>query len=206
MNDPPLAGPALQARVPESSAAPGLAGRAAPGLPPDPFWQVWLHHREHLRRQSLRLMAGNLADAEDALSAAMLKASQKFADYAETIINERAWLSRLLHNACMDVYRAQRKQARWVSDQPVSEEDGEAAPAVVPTERSPEEVALSREQLSQLQDQVVKLPASLRRPFLMRFVQNASYDQIAAELNLTNAAVRKRIQLARERLRRGLNW
>lgn len=193
-----VAGPA--AATPDMLGTPG--GRAAA----DPFWQVWLAHRDHLRRQSLRLMSGNMADAEDALSAAMLKASQKFADYADSIVNERAWLSRLLHNACMDVYRMQRKQARWISEQPSEDELEASNQPVVPTERSPEDLALSREQLSQLQDQVVQLPASLRRPFLMRFVQNLSYDEIAAELKLTNAAVRKRIQLARERLRRGLNW
>jgi RNA polymerase sigma-70 factor (ECF subfamily) len=200
-----FAGPPI-APLPPSALGPRPAAPAA-GRQPDPFWKIWLEHREHLRRQSLRLMSGNQADAEDALSAAMLKASQKFAEYADSIVNERAWLSRLLHNACMDVYRAQRKQARWIAEQPVGEEEGEAASQpVAATERSPEELALSREQLAQLQDEVVKLPASLRRPFLMRFVQNLSYDEIAGELELTNAAVRKRIQLARERLRRGLSW
>lgn len=188
------------------AAGPAALGRPAMPVAADPFWRVWLAHREHLRRQSLRLMSGNMADAEDALSAAMLKASQKFAEYADSIVNERAWLSRLLHNACMDVYRMQRKQARWISEQPSDEELESNRQPLVPTERSPEELALGREQIAQLQDQVVQLPASLRRPFLMRFVQNLSYEEIAAELNLTNAAVRKRIQLARERLRRGLNW
>lgn len=166
------------------------------------FWNVWLEHREHLRRQSLRLMAGNRADAEDALSAAMLRASQKFADYADSIVNERAWLTRLLHNACMDVYRGHKRQARWVPDASLGEEAPDPLPQIVSeNDRTPEEIAVGRETLQQLERQIAALPPNLRLPFVMRFLQNRSYDEIAGRLELTNCAVRKRIQLARERLR-----
>lgn len=166
------------------------------------FWDVWLEHREHLKRQSLRLMSGNRADAEDALSAAMLKASQKFDDYADSIVNERAWLTRLLHNACMDVYRGHKRQARWVPDATLGDEPFDPLPQIAAeNERSPEEIAVGRETLQQLEEQIRALPPNLRLPFVMRFLQNRSYDEIAGRLELTNCAVRKRIQLARERLR-----
>ena len=135
----------------------------------------------------------------------MLKASQKFADYAETIVNERAWLTRLLHNACMDVYRGHKRQARWT---PVTggEDGGEPLPVVAAEpERSPEEIAVGRERLMHVQQQVRELPPNLRLPFLLRFVHNQSYAEIATRLELTNCAVRKRIQLARQRLRRDLD-
>ncbi|SMF09918.1 RNA polymerase sigma factor, sigma-70 family [Tistlia consotensis] len=200
----PSVGPSPSAPEPRPAPPPALppatrrrtdGGNAA-------FWDVWLEHREHLRRQSLRLMSGNRADAEDALSAAMLKASQKFDDYADSIINERAWLTRLLHNACMDVYRGHKRQARWVPDAALGEEPADPLPQIAAeNERSPEEIAVGRETLQQLEEQIRALPPNLRLPFVMRFLQNRSYEEIAGRLELTNCAVRKRIQLARERLR-----
>lgn len=41
----------------------------------------------------------------------------------------------------------------------------------------------------------------LRKPLLMRCVQDRTYDEIAEALGLSNCAVRKRVQLAREHLR-----
>lgn len=186
---------AAERAVPQAAPAqPALAGEA--------FWDIWQANREHLMRQSLRLMAGNRADAEDALSTAMLKASQKFGLYAEEIVNQRAWLSRLLHNACMDLYRGYGRQGRPAGTAAGLEEEG--LPAVVAEESSPEEVAEGREALRLLAERVAELPPTLRLPLLLRFVHNRSYDEIAAQLELTNCAVRKRIQLARERLRREL--
>ncbi|MGO1119711.1 RNA polymerase sigma factor [Rhodovibrionaceae bacterium A322] len=169
------------------------------------FWDVWQSHQAHLQRQSLRLMSGNRADAEDALSTAMLRASQKYAHYAETIINQRAWLTRLLHNACMDHYRGQARRNRLVGDQKEeAAEIGHPSLAAEP-EHSPEDIALNREALRAVERQVEGLPPNLRLPFLMRFVQDHSYNEIASHLELTNCAVRKRIQLARERLRQNLD-
>src|SRR2546423_7891072 len=40
------------------------------------FWALWLAHRDDLSRHSLRLLGGNNADADDALSEAMVRAAQ----------------------------------------------------------------------------------------------------------------------------------
>ena len=190
-----------------SAPDPDLDPNSEDTLSADParlFWDIWQDHHAHLRRQSMRLMSGNRADAEDALSTAMLRASQKYAHYAESIINQRAWLTRLLHNACMDHYRGQARRNRLVGDQKdEASEIGHPAIAAEP-EHSPEDIALNREALRAVEAQVNNLPPNLRLPFLMRFAQEHSYTEIADPLELTNCAVRKRIQLARERLRQNL--
>lgn len=164
------------------------------------FWDFWLGHQEQMRKQCLRLMAGNVADAEDALSNAMLRASQKFPNYADSIVNGKAWLRKLVYNVCMDHYRQDRMTEYRAFDQ---ESDIPQSGAMF-TEKpqSPEDKALSREQMNQLDECIEGLSSNLRVPLYLRCVEGWSYPDIAAELDLKTDTVRKRIQLARDHLRR----
>lgn len=162
------------------------------------FWNVWMEHHDYLFKQSLRFMAGNMADAEDALSQAMLKGSQHFD--ATTIRNERAWLTRLVHNSCMDQHRSRKRQARLSEE--IDGDDPEQAPNITPQpEPTPDEALQMRQLFDQLERQLLDLPVSLLEPLLLRVVEERSYDDIADKMGLSNCAVRKRIQLARDRLR-----
>ena len=157
-----------------------------------------MEHHDYLFKQSLRFMAGNMADAEDALSQAMLKGSQHFD--GETIRNERAWLTRLVHNACMDQHRSRKRQAR-LSDE-IDGDDPDQAPNITPRPvRTPDEALHMQQTFDQLENQLKNLPVSLLEPLLMRVIEDKSYDEIADHMGLSNCAVRKRIQLARDRLR-----
>lgn len=75
------------------------------------FWQLWQQNRDYLYRCCLKWMGGNPTDAEEALSRAMLKAWDKLPDHAEKITNFRAWLTRLIHNLCIDIHRERRRKA-----------------------------------------------------------------------------------------------
>jgi len=162
------------------------------------FWNVWLKHHDYLFKQSLRFTAGNMADAEDALSQAMLKGSQHFD--SETIRNERAWFTRLVHNACMDQHRSRKRQSR-LSDE-IDGDDPDQAPNITPRPmRTPDEALHMRQTFDQLENQLLNLPISLLEPLLLRVIEEKSYDEIAGRMGLSNCAVRKRIQLARDRLR-----
>jgi len=162
------------------------------------FWNVWMEHHDYLFKQSLRFMAGNMADAEDALSQAMLKGSQHFD--GEAIRNERAWLTRLVHNACMDQHRSRKRQAR-LSDE-IDGDDPDQAPNITPRPtRTPDEALHMRQTFDHLERQLMDLPVTLLEPLLLRVIEEKSYDEIAGRMGLSNCAVRKRIQLARDRLR-----
>ncbi|PTL83724.1 RNA polymerase sigma factor [Vitiosangium sp. GDMCC 1.1324] len=155
------------------------------------FWPLWQGHREHLHHQCLRLMAGNAADAEDALNTAMLRAFQGFSEQAGILVNEKAWLSRILHNVCMDFHRERR---RFVEPSEVPET--ESLPTPVPEEVPPDELLIERERALEIRARIYALPLNLRTPFEMRFLRGMSYADIATHLRLTNCNVRKRIQLA----------
>jgi RNA polymerase sigma factor (sigma-70 family) len=164
------------------------------------FWPVWLTHRDYLYRYSLRFSNGNAADAEDAMGEAMLKAVEAF-PHAE-IRNHRAWLLRLVHNACMDRYRVKERQNRLMSD--MANDDGQSVPAVAPKpNRSPEELLGAVQLITCLQDAMMTLPRSLAEPLLL-YLDDLSDADIAASLNVTKEVIRKRRQMARDWLRRRL--
>jgi RNA polymerase sigma factor (sigma-70 family) len=136
-------------------------------------------------------MAGNTADAEDALNTAMLRAFQGFSEQSGALVNEKAWLSRILHNVCMDFHRERR---RFV--EPAEVPEAEPLPTPTPVEAAPDEVLIERERAREIRARVHALPTNLRTPFEMRFLRGMSYADIATHLQLTNCNVRKRIQLA----------
>jgi RNA polymerase sigma factor (sigma-70 family) len=172
--------------------------KQAPGLQhactnAEAFWDTWENHHDYLFHLSLRWMRGNRADAEDALSSAQLKAAASFRCGPSGVRNEKAWLSRILHNACMDIYRGRRAATE------VDFEDLEDLPDTNITARctSPEEAVLKRELLHRFQEVLTMLPKHWRTAFIERCLLGSSYGDIAERAETTQANIRKRVQLAR---------
>ncbi len=157
------------------------------------FWRLWMNHREFLHKRSLRLHGGNRADAEDALSITLLRASRSYPGPGQ-VRNGKAWLHRLLHNVCMDLHREGRRYVSWEAVAPaVSQLEDSAA--------SPEERMRENELAEAVRSSVEELPPRLREPFVMRVVQEQPYEEIATSLRLTHCNARKRVQLASRMLR-----
>lgn len=132
-----------------------------------------------------------MADAEDAVNTAMLRALQRFSSSSGEILNERAWLSRILHNICMDLHR--ERQRRGETEELV---EGAEALEASSLEALPDELLFESERAAEIREHIQALPPNLRKPLMMRFLQDMSYADIAVQLELTNCNVRKRIQLA----------
>lgn len=137
-----------------------------------------------------------MADAEDAVNTAMLRAFQRYPSPQGEILNEKAWLSRILHNICMDLHR--ERQRRGSSEEPVESTELLEASS---QEAQPDEVMLEEERDEKIRKCIEALPPNQREAVKMRFLQDMSYADIALELRLTNCNVRKRIQLAYGELR-----
>jgi RNA polymerase sigma factor (sigma-70 family) len=176
--------------------------RSHPGQPTrsDLFWSIWQNHSAFLAQRSVRLSGGNRADAEDALSNAMLRAVQSFS--TQDVQNPRAWLLRILHNIAMDTHRQNGRHL------PVDEISGEpptpAASFDQKTEPTPEETLAQTQFNRALQAALRQLPGDYLTP-LMLHLDDVPDDEIARRLNISQALVRKRRQLAKERLRQLLN-
>jgi RNA polymerase sigma-70 factor (ECF subfamily) len=157
------------------------------------FWTLWSRHEKSLRQVCVREMGGHRADAEDALSQVMLKAMDRLARRTEAIECLEAWLHRLARNLCIDLRRgADRRLETAVG----ADEDLPAAPP-------PDLNRDASEAMAELHRRIAALPPLLREPFVLRVMQAVPSRGVALKLGLSSATVRKRVHLARARLRDG---
>jgi RNA polymerase sigma-70 factor (ECF subfamily) len=166
------------------------------------FWQQWQQYRDCLHRCCIKWMGGNLTDAEDALSRAMLKAWEKVQQYAGKIANYKSWLTRLTHNLCVDIYRERSRGANRVEDiegYARSEEQG-----LVSFENKPDCAMETGEKIMVIRRAIDNLPTRLRETFILHFYQELSYPEIAQQQEISYQNVCKRISQARKILREEL--
>jgi len=162
------------------------------------FWSLWLRERPLLLRRCARWLQGHHQEAEDILSTGALKALSYLHTRALEAATFRAWALRIVSNLCTDRLRAGgRARARFI--------DVDVASAVAQDEAHAQERALLRAELRWLLDDAVDaLPPRLRVTFDQRVLEDLSYDEIALSQRITSANARKRVQQAREQLRRRL--
>ena len=167
------------------------------------FWQLWERYREYFYQRCLQWMGGNANDAEDALSQAMLQAWNKWPKYARKIKDPKVWLTRLIHNFCMDLRRKRRREATEIAYvEEIKVEDPLALSSRVDL---PEGSLLDREMRAYLRHKIESLPARLRHPFVLHYCQEKSYLEIARQLGCSTEHVRKCAREARRILQTHLN-
>ncbi|NTX07691.1 RNA polymerase sigma factor [Myxococcus sp. CA040A] len=165
------------------------------------FWELWLCHHPKLLAKSLRHLGGHQADAEDALSTAMLRAAEAWPREVQRLRNPEAWLTRILHNACVDLHRRRARRA----EEPPEQDDEAPSEAVQPAYApSPEQLILEQEQSQLLWRHVHRLPEPLRRACLLRFERELDGRSMAVELGITHVNTRRRLLRAYQVLRLAL--
>jgi RNA polymerase sigma factor (sigma-70 family) len=163
------------------------------------FWDLWEKNKKVFFGKCLRLMNGDVYEAEDMLSAAMLKAREKMIDNLDGVRNFKSWALRLTENVCLDQLRKDKRFICYseVPDSLVQDESNNSHMSEESIERY-----CSREELLQGIFQFIhNLPVRLREPALLRFFFLESYHNIAGRLNITEDNARKRIQQARLAMR-----
>jgi RNA polymerase sigma factor (sigma-70 family) len=163
------------------------------------FLRLWQQYRDEFFALCTSLMGGNRADAEDALGRALLTALEKFSRYASRIYNPWAWLRRLVFNTCISMLRERQRERRVMLPEP---EEQQPEP---PTFETPEELFLRQEAMLRLHQLIEELPELLQGPVVLRLLQAKDYSEIAAHFSITEENARKRVQLGRQELQRGLD-
>ena len=93
---------------------PNSVAQEALGLS-DEFWCAWNDHEDYLFRLCVGWMNRNVAEAEEVMSDAMMKALDAWQKSDTEISHPRAWLAKIIRNQCTDVHR-KRKRSKLVKN------------------------------------------------------------------------------------------
>ncbi|NER34094.1 MAG: sigma-70 family RNA polymerase sigma factor [Oscillatoria sp. SIO1A7] len=157
------------------------------------FWILWQRHQDYLLRCCLRRTNGNLTEAEDLLSQAMLKAREKLQDYAKKIANVKAWLGKLINNLWLDLARRRDgKQVEDIEAYAAGEELG-----LVSVGDTPASALEHEEKKNAIAGAIDNLKPRMRETFILHFYQQLSHQEIAEKQEISYNNVCKRISQAR---------
>ncbi len=109
----------------------------------------------------------------------------------------RPWLYRLARNAAVDAGRKQTRQKR------LAEQVAQAVPRAAPA--PPDGELGNRERQETILDAIRSLPALYREPFVLRHLENWSYQRVAEAMDMPPATVETRLVRARQLLREALS-
>lgn len=165
-------------------------------LSADAWGNAVLQHLELLFGAALRLTR-NRSDAEDLVQDTVVRAL-RFSKGFERGTNLKAWLYTILHNAW-------RNRRRDVARDPVEADSDRldavlAGPASATEIETPERVLLRETLDADLQAALDDLPDAFRQAVWLRDVEEFSYAEIAAMLNVPIGTVMSRISRGRRQL------
>lgn len=153
-------------------------------------------------------MLGERESAADATQDAFLSAFRSVGNFRGTSF--KAWLFRIVSNACYDRWRAQKRRPT-ISLDSIMERDPDAdvsaaSPAHVAAEDpwDPERVALRAEVVDVLQTALLQVPVDQRLALVLSDVQGMTYEEIAEVMQTSLGTVKSRISRARGHMRDAL--
>lgn len=163
------------------------------------FWEQWKEHEPFLLALCRQWARGSELDARELLSAGMLHAFEGVNGLKDEIGNHRAWFAKVLRNYCID---HQRKQSRH----PQIKVDPEVLVPIIDQQLRGQQVSVEgtfirEERYQHLLGRVDGLPKRLREAMVLRACQDLSYQEIASQLHISSENARKRVELARKKLR-----
>ena len=177
-----------------------LLKKAAAGSA-EAFEQLVLTYQTPIYNLCLR-MTGNPEDAADMTQESFLKAWRSLEGFHfESAFS--TWLYRLASNTCLDFLRSVKRRKQFSLT--MEDADGETQlldlPDPAPT---PEASLLSAEESVLLAAAMRQLDPEQQRILTLRVVNDLSYTEIAAVLDIKEGTVKSRLARARENLRKKL--
>jgi RNA polymerase sigma-70 factor (ECF subfamily) len=157
------------------------------------------HYREHYPRVlgTCRRMLGSTFDAQDAAQEVFMRGYRAFDRYRQ---DEPfgPWIGRITANYCIDLLRRRQRLGTLFSDDPDALDD-------VAESAADGTLLLAAEHDAQrVSEAVDALPEKYRVPIVMAYYSDASYDDIAAALDISRNHVGVLLLRAKQHLRRAL--
>ncbi|MBU4176028.1 MAG: sigma-70 family RNA polymerase sigma factor [Actinobacteria bacterium] len=122
---------------------------------------------------------GNRGDAEDLTMKVFVKGLESISRYEERGLSVRAWFYRIAHNLVVDHYRTLKKELE-LSD----------LPEVVDTGRDIDLEMVRRETVSDVYEEIRKMPTAQAEVLILRFMEDMSVTETAMILEKKEATVR----------------
>lgn len=139
-------------------------------------------HEGRVYRVAFRLL-GSHADAQDATQETFVRAWRGLGRFrGESAVS--TWLYRIVTNHCLNMIVASRPAASLDLEMPLVGSD-------------PAEITEQRERFTAVARQVASLPPDQRAALVLRDFEGLSYEEVAAALEVSVAAIKGRIHRAR---------
>ena len=167
----------------------------------DAFNHVVLAHQTRAYNVALRVLGDGEA-AADATQDAFISAYRNLRSYRGGSF--RAWLLRIVTNACYDeLRRRKRRPATSLEDLTPDTEDGESeVDAWLATHADgPERLSERAELVGAIQECLDRLPDEFRIVAVLADVQGCGYDEVSQAIGKPLGTVKSRLARARARLR-----
>lgn len=147
-------------------------------------------HGPGMYRFALRMVGGHQADAAEVVQEAFISAWKNLETF-EARSSLKTWLFSLTSRRAADLQRKRR---------PTPVDDDLLAAITPPTSRDPLQDVMDRELVAALQVALSELPTQQRAVWLLREVEDMSYDEIATTLAMTPDSVRGQLHRGRQKL------
>ena len=161
---------------------------AAIGGNVEAFAELSRRHRDTYTRFAVR-MVGNRDEAEDVLQSAFIRAYRAL-DRCREPARFGAWLYQIVANECRTfVVRRARRERRFVRD------DWQLNEIAASSETTPQDT------LEDVQYALDRIDVDQREAFIMKYVEELSYDEMAEITGVGVSALKMRVKRACARLR-----
>ncbi|MGD0443878.1 MAG: sigma-70 family RNA polymerase sigma factor [Edaphobacter sp.] len=165
------------------------------------YAELCRRHSQQILRTVLRITR-NIADAEDALQEALLKAYIHIGGF-EGRSAFSSWLTRIAINSALMLSRKKRSQPVYSFES--GDTDDFKLPEPMETSRNPEESCIHDALENELDQAIRYLSPNLQVVMQIRYREDASVTQIATMLGISESAVKSRLLRARSQVRRYLD-
>ena len=158
------------------------------------YYVLFERRYKEIYTHCFRMCSRDAEKASDACQDTFIKVFTRKDLFADAT-NGRAWLYRIASNTCLNQLRYDRRHPTDVLEENVNSFDPQMQP-----DFSSEQDSLR----SSLESAVAKLPIELRESFLLREMEEFSYEDASEQLGITVAACRQRVYRAKQILREEL--
>lgn len=153
------------------------------------FEPLFMRHKDNIYAMLVK-RANNSDDVEDLLQEAFMKAFVNINRYNPDY-DFGAWICTIAKNTFVDFNRSRRSKAlNPENNLPLEGRCTNNAQAASPT---PEESIINAQQRAQIERYIATLPADYRELFILRFIEEYTYEEIAEALQMKLGTVKTRI-------------